>query len=642
MGDSFIIPGWDPTTGGVLPGTEQRTDSRSSTESGPTLADIIAKLVRAKRQNPGQAVDPQAVLTSEELALWKDLFRGTTSRSQAWQTSAYNMVGFGPGGVRPLSWFDEFRGQITAAANWAFAGGPGPFETEYGTPWQSFTERELRQLEQAGVIRTIDELAAARPELLRGMPLPADLRVQFKAEEEGRRVRRRDAMNDLRMVELIEWLDDGRAADARPEWLPEDYDIDSYFRRWAYPNLTNADMLLSPDAGVALDEALSKTVQDDIAGELGGTPKLDDDGQPVYWTDPNTNQAYQVYEVNGEDQMFVPNPVDPTGDGILVPIPDFEEQIQRRPWLIQSLWSTHTADITAEDYPTTEPTDLSTGPYIVPIEQRRRLVQEAMGSMTRASAGNRIGIPELNVGETIDLATRDAMNPSQFAPQYRDGDAARWLVSLDPMFVPMYQDLLIDAGLMSPNERSGVGMVGAGEVAAMASAMTAADMYGMSVDAYLTRQKDAMDELRAREEEDGGGSGLDRAPFVAPAYISPDYDTLKVSVRTYIGQLLGRNPEDYELALLADSMKADYDAQHRAVVAAARAEYDAMTRALESKEAQAAGTVQGVDPLSSLEERIRSRYAQEMENIDTRADMGSNMSNLLQSLAGMTGTVERG
>lgn len=164
----------------------------------------------------------------------------------------------------------------------------------------------------------------------------------------------------------------------------------------------------------------------------------------------------------------------------------------------------------------------------------------------------------------------------------------------------------------------------------------------------------------------GGGGGVR-----VPAFVAPDYATLTQAVRQAIRTRLGRDPHDYEIALLADQMAADFRAQYEAEVAAlrrggggaGRAPNHVLQEAAELRLANIAegreseegvaeimaqyqtggggggGTVQGVDPFARLAEAIEGRFATEIERREQVAETHFNTRHMMRVLAGLEGAV---
>lgn len=639
----------------------------------PTFIDIVEKLAEAQRQaeavGPEAVVDPVQVLDTDELAMWNRAITGDEIgdlTATQWFDLLWREFGFlwseSGGwnvwqGITPDPLWLKRRLPLLARGIDQFA----PWDTNLSrrpelafVPADSMSRAELEALENANLIRSPAEMARERPDLLDGYRLPPELWVVAERED-GRRVRPKtsSALNEARRLEVIDWLGDGAIPAQRPAWLPDDYDVEDAVRDAVWNSSIDRTQFFRPEGATAVASAIVKSEQDAVAGQDGYTPKIDSEGNPVYKTSP-TGDLLPVYIAeDGTEHVAIGKNVD--GSLMFVPAMSLEGEVTRRPWLIQQVWSTHDPMLTAENYPTAEPVggfseaQMRDMPmYIVPVQQRQRLVQQAaqaLDRLKRGRSGARIaGISQEGIERYRSYAGRDADDPSQFAAQYRAGDAARVLVAMDPSVLAMYQNLFVDAGLMTRAALTGRGVAGPGEVQALSNLMTMADQYGQDWEPMLYSVVNNARALQYEDDRETRGLGAEsgRVPFVAPTYIAPDYATIKMAVRGTVADLLGRMPEDYELAMLADSMRSDYDREHAATVAAARAQYDATTRAIESGAAQSAGTVQGVDPLSRLQDSLIEKYAGEIENIETREQTGNNMSMLMRSLAGMTGMVQGG
>ena len=136
-------------------------------------------------------------------------------------------------------------------------------------------------------------------------------------------------------------------------------------------------------------------------------------------------------------------------------------------------------------------------------------------------------------------------------------------------------------------------------------------------------------ELERQKEEmgddwiwDADGEGSERAPFVAPAYLAPDYATLAQDVKSQMRQVLGRDPDDSEIAQLTAELDGWYKGAYDEEVAAMRSEYDAGVEADELDQAQAAGEFRTVDPVARFKENFEKKFSSEIDFVEDRDDTG--------------------
>jgi hypothetical protein len=129
--------------------------------------------------------------------------------------------------------------------------------------------------------------------------------------------------------------------------------------------------------------------------------------------------------------------------------------------------------------------------------------------------------------------------------------------------------------------------------------------------------------------------------FVTPTYMAPDYATLSQAVKGTFAQLVGREPKDYELSLLADQLAADSRAEYEAVVAGQRAEFRAGAGGddLVGDRIVGGATVQAVDPMARLQEAIQNRFGAEIAAEEAEQDYTANTRLMAQNLAGLSGVI---
>jgi hypothetical protein len=220
-----------------------------------------------------------------------------------------------------------------------------------------------------------------------------------------------------------------------------------------------------------------------------------------------------------------------------------------------------------------------------------------------------------------------------YGPNYVVGDEVRLFAGKDPAYVAEVEDLLIQGGYLDASDRAFPGtMPGAAFYRAVNILMGDANLNAIHWEDQLKDRVDALSSLSLEER----AIRMGRQPFVTPTYVAPDYNELTATVRAALGASLGRRPKDWELALLADRLRADHRSSYEVDVAAARAEYNAGNRALVLGETdQGGGTVTDVNPAARLGEAIERMYAPEIERNELAADTQANVSQLLRSLSGL-------
>lgn len=111
-------------------------------------------------------------------------------------------------------------------------------------------------------------------------------------------------------------------------------------------------------------------------------------------------------------------------------------------------------------------------------------------------------------------------------------------------------------------------------------------------------------------------SGDDTPKFTAPTYRAPDYATLADTVRGTMRDVLGRDPDDGEIAQLVGELQGWDREAYQADVAAAQSEFDAV----QAGEA-GSGEVASVDPLARFNESFRAKFKHEIGAIEQREEV---------------------
>jgi len=200
---------------------------------------------------------------------------------------------------------------------------------------------------------------------------------------------------------------------------------------------------------------------------------------------------------------------------------------------------------------------------------------------------------------------------------YRAGDEFGELDNLSTEYLARVQDRMAALGMLDGYVR---GRKDQSTVKAFADLLWMSNAEGTSWIvqlADLEKQKEAMGDDWAGG--DGSGSG-DRAPFVAPTYLAPDYATLAQTVKSQLRDQLGRDPDDSEIALLTAEL-AGYDRErYDAEQAAAEADYNAAVAADDGATGQGGAVIQGVDPLARFKESFEQRFKAERQGIQDQAE----------------------
>ncbi len=235
-----------------------------------------------------------------------------------------------------------------------------------------------------------------------------------------------------------------------------------------------------------------------------------------------------------------------------------------------------------------------------------------------------LAIPSLVPTEPWEVSTFD----------FRAGDGRSQWMSFTPRQRKMRTKLMADEGLITQeqmNEMEGAGglnlvAMGVWESAIQLSSDTQYDP--LATLQAIGQQKRVMEASAARTGRGGGGR---RAPFSVPASLRdiPDYKTLATETKSLFSNQLGRNPEDWELALLADEMKDKYTRQNRQMIGIAKSAYD---------DAVAGGTLdidftEVEDPAKGMSFDIGEMYSGELDRQERVEDRANSRRVLMDSIS---------
>lgn len=237
---------------------------------------------------------------------------------------------------------------------------------------------------------------------------------------------------------------------------------------------------------------------------------------------------------------------------------------------------------------------------------------------------------------------RAADLPAEVAPQYYDWDNYYQFGGKSAAAIRQIQQGLVDAGFMTEKEAASEdGYWGKLSGDTMGLVMFEAASNGYSWSEWLEYRKIVKRnyDLNYPDEE---AMGRQTIPYSTPAYLEPDYATVSQTVKSFFAEQLGRDPHDYEMSLLADQLFSDYRGKFESEVSAARATHEAGNRAIKLDVEQGSpGTFQAVDPLSRLAETFEQQYEPEMDIIERREQLHSNLGVLMGNLSGLESMVGR-
>lgn len=251
-------------------------------------------------------------------------------------------------------------------------------------------------------------------------------------------------------------------------------------------------------------------------------------------------------------------------------------------------------------------------------------------------------VRDFKLEEAVDKAflpgtpVYEAVRGAEYTPRYYDFDQWRDFATKSPEYQTMVQAQLIEAGLMDPDDYiPGTWTFDAAR--AMEFAMFESNATGGRKTWVQVLRERAQGRAEAGLDEETK-SLLKSRRLVLPAFRSPDYASLSTSVKDLFRNQLGREPADWEVALLADQLNTDYRAAYDADVSALTAEFEAGNRAIIDSDAtgaaaiQSAGTVGAVDPVARLRDRFETKYASEFELGEDRIAERQNVGNVFSIL----------
>lgn len=242
-------------------------------------------------------------------------------------------------------------------------------------------------------------------------------------------------------------------------------------------------------------------------------------------------------------------------------------------------------------------------------------------------------------GISVDAAGMQSLRESGATrtSRYAAGQGEEILSSLGPVREAKVKQQLLRAGLISESDTVGK-LRNSSITNAFEQVLGHANESGLDWETALADVEMFGVATGASGRAGGGAGGQGRAGFVVEAYSAPDYDTLAQEAKTFARQRIGRDLKDYEVKLWAERLGGFHREGYDANVQAARLNYDATERAIETGEDQgSAGTVQGVDPAASFKEYFEEKYAPEINVEEQEASGAEASARFMRSIA----TVDR-
>jgi len=216
---------------------------------------------------------------------------------------------------------------------------------------------------------------------------------------------------------------------------------------------------------------------------------------------------------------------------------------------------------------------------------------------------------------------------------YQSSSIMDTIADWDVMKILEFQARAIEAGLINP-EAGGVnpffaGVIDPHTIQALTTAMTSANLNG-----YGQTYDEAMDNMiEARELAKELYGDEDQPPTWSPsrAYFKPDYASISQDAKGLFSRNLGRDPNGWEMDLLADQFRSDHRAEYDQDMAGDRGAFEARGRAQETGEVEIPGAQQDIDPQARMAETFDNTFSDELDAKSRWADVQSKSRNLFGS-----------
>jgi len=241
-----------------------------------------------------------------------------------------------------------------------------------------------------------------------------------------------------------------------------------------------------------------------------------------------------------------------------------------------------------------------------------------------------------NPGDPWDPAAADkpqAIN-KYGEPTYRMNDIQDEIARWDYIRVLEFQNKAIEAGLINPDTtidglRYYPGTIDPHTIRALEGAMASANTYGdnQTYDA-------AMDQMVIARDEYMDKFGDPNAPPTwtpSRAYFAPDYAEISQRAKGTFRSQLGRDPNGWEMDLLADQFKSDHRSEYDEKMQGEKAAFDASGRAQETGEIEVPAAQQDINPEARMAETFEDTFSDELDAKSRWADVQSKSRNLFGS-----------
>lgn len=243
-------------------------------------------------------------------------------------------------------------------------------------------------------------------------------------------------------------------------------------------------------------------------------------------------------------------------------------------------------------------------------------------------------LQDAGVPWTVSEAYRTHGTPVYSVSSVMD-EVAKW----DAFTIIDFQNKAIEAGLINPDST----VNGASFVPGSADPHTLRALEGAMAQANVNGNNqtywDAMGiMIQGRKDFEEKFGSKTKTPTWAPsrAYMKPDYATISQNVKGMMSRELGRDPNDWEMELLADVWRTNHRAKYDADMAAEKAAFDNAVRARETGEVSVPAAGQEVDYAARVQEAFDDEFSDELDARDRWRGVQSKTSNLFGSFGNLS------
>lgn len=268
---------------------------------------------------------------------------------------------------------------------------------------------------------------------------------------------------------------------------------------------------------------------------------------------------------------------------------------------------TAATQFTAYDPTNPIPPGLTADEQLAALNQSNPFVGIEYPGYTARVQGASGAVPESNQADPDPVEYR-------VGPRYRMTDVEQTLGNMTPGQLLDFQERAIAAGLIDPESTARGGRFSLGTpdnhtLSAMNTVMGNANRMGQNWGATL---RDMVE--RAAEQPKPSES---RGPFVRRSYPTPDYATLSQVAKAAVSQRLGREINDWEMALLADQQKTLHRQEFDTQEATRLAEWRAQGRAMDAERRIATPKpTQQVDASARFSQFFDEKFANELDRAE--------------------------